>query len=180
VGCFQWQKKDYDTKDRAMLDGSLAALWDKNGEQIEDGLLDKLISRVRQHASCEKLAENHLTRTIIWDYPPEAVREAIINAVAHRNWSRPADVEAALYQDRMEIISPGSLPNGVTVERMKQGLRIPRNPIITQTLKDYGYVEQMGTGVKNKIIAGMKNHNNKEPDFLADDSRLLVRLWNKK
>lgn len=177
---FSGRKKDYDTRDRATLDGPLTALWDKNGEQIEDGLFDKLLSRVRQHASCEKLAENYLTRTIIWDYPPEAVREALINAFAHRDWSRPADVEAALYQDHMEIISPGSLPNGVTVERMKQGLRIPRNPIIIQTLKDYGYVEQMGMGVKNKIIAGMKKHNNTEPDFLADDARLLVRLWNKK
>jgi len=177
---FSGREKDYNTRDRATLDGPLAALWDQNGEQIEDGLFDKLISKVRQHASREKLGENHLTRTIIWDYPLEAVRETLINAFAHRDWSRPADVEAALYQNCMEVMSPGSLPNGVTVERMKQGLRIPRNPIIIQTLKDYGYVEQMGMGVKNKIIAGMKKHNNTEPEFLADDARLVVRLWNKK
>jgi ATP-dependent DNA helicase RecG len=86
-------------------------------------------------------------------------------------------VEAALYTDRLEIVSPGPLPNHVTVERMKQGLRIPRNPILIQTLKDYGYVEHMGMGVRNKIIAGMKKHNGTEPDFIADDLQLRVVLF---
>ena len=59
---------------------------------------------------------------------------------------------------------------------MKQGLRIPRNPILVQTLKDYGYVEHMGMGVKNKIIAGMLKHNGTEPDFQADDLHLKACL----
>jgi len=173
---FPGTEKDYDTKDRASLDGPMVGLWDETGEQTEDGLLDLLMSKVRQHASCEKLSENLLTRTIIWDYSPEAVRESVINALVHRDWTRPSDIEVSLYSDRMEIISPGSLPNNVTVERMKQGLRIPRNPILIQTLKDYGYVEHIGMGVRNKIIRGMKKHNGTEPDFEADDMQLLVRL----
>lgn len=173
---FPGTEKDYDTRDRATLDGPLVALWDRDGEQSEDGLLDILMSKVRQHASQEKLSENHLTRTIVWDFSSEAVREAVINAFVHRDWTRPSDIEVSLYQDRMEIISPGALPNNVTVERMKQGLRIPRNPILIQTLKDYGYVEHIGMGVRNKIIQGMKKHNGTEPDFEADDLQLLVRL----
>ena len=173
---FPSREKDYDTRDRATLDGPLVALWDQNGEQSEDGVLDVLMSKVRQHASREQLAENHLTRAIMWDFAPEAVREAVINAFVHRDWTRPADIEVSLYQDRMEIISPGALPNNVTVERMKQGLRIPRNPILIQTLKDYGYVEHIGMGVRNKIILGMNKHNGTEPDFEADDLQLLVRL----
>lgn len=173
---FPEREKDYDTRDRATLDGPLVALWDHQGEQIEDGLLDMLMSKVRQHASREELAENHLTRVLRWDFAPEAVREAIINAFTHRDWTRPTDIEVSLYRDRMEIISPGALPNNVTVERMKQGLRIPRNLILVQTLKDYGYVEHMGMGVRNKIIRGMKLHNGTEPDFEADEMQLLVRL----
>jgi ATP-dependent DNA helicase RecG len=134
------------------------------------------MSKVRQHASREQLSANHLTRTLVWDLSPEAVREAVINAFVHRDWTRPGNVEVTLYRDRMEIISPGALPNNVTVERMKQGLRIPRNPILIQTLKDYGYVEHMGMGVRNKIILGMRTHNGTEPDFVADDLQLLVRL----
>ncbi|MCP4690386.1 MAG: transcriptional regulator, partial [Desulfobacterales bacterium] len=170
-------EKDYDARDRATLDGPLVGLWDEIGEQIEDGLLDKLMSKVRQHASREGLGSNGLTRVVQWDFAREAVREAVINALAHRDWTRPTDVEIALYSDRMEIVSPGALPNNVTVERMKQGLRIPRNPILIQILKDYGYVEHMGMGVRNKIIAGMKLHNGTDPEFIADEIQLLVRLF---
>jgi ATP-dependent DNA helicase RecG len=169
--------KDYDTRDRASLDGPLVALWDKLGEQREDGLLDLLLNKIRQHASREQLSKDGLTRIILWDFAPEAVRESIINACIHRDWTRPSDIEVALYSDRLEVISPGPLPNNVTVERMKQGLRIPRNPILVQTLKDYGYVEHMGMGVKNKIIAGMMKHNGTEPDFHADELQLKVYLW---
>ncbi|MDM8524546.1 ATP-binding protein [Desulfococcaceae bacterium HSG8] len=170
-------EKDYDTRDRATLDKPLVALWDSQGEPAEDGLLELLMSKVRQHASREELAQNQLTRTIQWDFSPEAVREAAINAFVHRDWTRPSDVEVALYSDRMEVISPGPLPNHVTVERMKQGLRIPRNPILIQTLKDYGYVEHMGMGVRNKIVAGMRKHNGTEPEFDADEFRLRVSLF---
>jgi ATP-dependent DNA helicase RecG len=169
-------EKDYDTRDRATLDAPLVALWNSNGEQIAGGLLDLLMSKVRQHASREVLSEDHLTRKIKWDFAPEAVREGVINAFVHRDWTRPTDIEVCLYEDRLEIVSPGPLPNNVTVERMKLGLRVPRNPILIQTLRDYGYVEHMGMGVRNKIIKGMIDHNGKEPIFIADEDRLAVKL----
>lgn len=86
-----------------------------------------VMNKVRQHSSTERLSENQLTRTIQWDFSPQAVRESAINAFTHRDWTRPTDVEVVLFEDCMEIISPGSLSNNVTVERMKQGFRIPRN-----------------------------------------------------
>lgn len=174
---FAGKEKDYDARDRATLDGPLVGLWDDRGLQIEDGLLDIVMSKTRQHASREQLSDNYLTRKIQWDFAPEAVREAVLNAFAHRDWTRPADVEVSLYEDRMEIVSPGALPNHVTVERMKLGLRVPRNPILVQTLRDYGYIEQMGMGVRNKIIQGMLAHNGTEPVFVADEMQLGVRLY---
>ena len=174
---FAGRDKDYDARDRATLDGPLVGLWDDRGLLQEDGLLDMVMSKVRQHASREGLGDNYLTRKVTWDFSPEAVREAVLNAFAHRDWSRPADIEVSLYENRMEIVSPGALPNHVTVERMKLGLRMPRNPILVQTLRDYGYVEQMGMGVRNKIIRGMLDHNGREPEFLADEMQLTVRLY---
>lgn len=176
---FPGTEKDYDTRDRSGLDGPLVGLWNSTGELVEDGILEILMSKIRQHASKEELSENYLTRTVKWDFSPEAVRESLINAFVHRDWTRPSDIELSLYADRMEIISPGPLPNNVTVERMKQGLRIPRNPILIQTMKDYGYVEHMGMGVRNKIIAGMRKHNGTEPEFVADDLQLKVILYRK-
>ncbi len=174
---FPGKEKDYDTRDRATLDAPLVALWDTTGEQIEDGLFDLVMNKMRQHASREELAENNLSRIIQWDFAPDAVREAVINACVHRDWTRSTDIEISLYEDRLEIESPGSLPNSVTVERMKEGLRIPRNPILIQTLKDYGYVEHMGMGVKNKIMSGMLEHNGTESTFQADEILLNVCLW---
>ena len=107
---FPGTEKDYDTRDRATLDDPLVALWDRQGEQREDGLLDLLLNKLSQHSSREQLSKDGLTRTIQWDFAPEAVREAIINACIHRDWTRPSDIEVALYCDRLEVISPGPLP----------------------------------------------------------------------
>ena len=61
------------------------------------------------------------------DYPDDAVREAIVNAIVHRDYSLATmEVELSLYDDRLEIVSPGRLTNGVTVERIRAGIRATR------------------------------------------------------
>ena len=114
-------------------------------------------------------------------YPSEAIRETIVNAVAHRDYTiTVTDIELSLYSDRLEVISPGRLPNTVTVEKMKQGYRAARNELMKEILRDYGYVEHRGMGVRTRIIAGMQAHNGTEPDLIEEESRFLVRLWKEK
>jgi len=72
-----------------------------------------------------------MTRERIWDYPTAVIRELIVNAFAHRDWTNSNQVQLNIYQNRFEIISSGTLPNGMTVEKMKAGQRMPRNPIMT-------------------------------------------------
>jgi ATP-dependent DNA helicase RecG len=109
------------------------------------------------------------------------VRETIVNAVAHRDYTMwMTDIEISLYSDRLEVISPGRLPNSVTIEKMKQGYRTARNELIKEVLRDYGYVESRGMGVRNRIVAGMRAHNGTEPDLIEEESRFIVRLWKKK
>src|SRR5262249_6670590 len=116
-----------------------------------------------------------------WDYPFEAIREAVVNAIAHRDYTiTVADVELSIYSDRLEVISPGRLPNTVTVEKMRAGYRASRNELIKEVLRDYRYVEATGLGVPRKIVAGMKTHNGTEPDLIEDDDRFIVRLWQKR
>ena len=91
-----------------------------------------------------------------WFYPFEAIRELLINALAHRDWTRFVDVEIAGYKDRLEIISPGALPNSMTVEKMVAGQRSARNLIIVEVLRDYGYVDARGMGVRTKVIPALK------------------------
>ena len=111
-------------------------------------------------------------------YPAEVIREAVVNALVHRDYLLTAtDVELSIFDDRLEIISPGRLPNGVTTDSMQVGVRAARNQLLKDTMRDYGYVEHIGLGVPRKIIRGMVEHNGKQPEFIETDERLLVRLW---
>ena len=113
-----------------------------------------------------------------WDYPLEAVREALVNAVAHRDYTiTVTDIELSIYTDRIEIISPGRLPNTVTVDKMRAGYPASRNELIKEVLRDYRYIEATGLGVPRRIIGGMLAHNATEPDLIEEDDRFLVRLW---
>jgi len=78
------------------------------------------------------------------EYPIKAVREAIINALIHRNYSEPADTRVAIFDDRIEIISPGSFPKGVTPEKPKH---VPVNPVLCQLMYDIGLIEKYGSGI---------------------------------
>ncbi len=80
-----------------------------------------------------------------------------------------ADIEICCYSDRFEVISPGSLPNSMTVEKMIAGRRTPRNNIIMEVLRDYQYVDARGMGIRNKVIPLMKQFNGTEPYFEATD-----------
>lgn len=82
----------------------------------------------------------------------------------------------AIYSDRLEIVSPGRLTNGITLERMRAGTRAARNQILKDVMRDYRYLEHMGMGIPRKIIKGMKVHNGTEPDLVVQDERFVVRL----
>ncbi|MCT8343640.1 hypothetical protein LG003_12505 [Photorhabdus kleinii] len=79
-------------------------------------------------------------------------------------------IEVSSYSDRLEVISLGSLPNSMTVEKMKAGQRSPRNTIVMEVLRDYGYVDYRGMGVRTKIMPLTKALTGKDPEFdLAGD-----------
>ena len=124
--------------------------------------------------------ENGGRRLERWDYPLEAVREALTNAVAHRDYTiTVTDIELSIYSDRIEIISPGRLPNTVTVDKMRAGYRASRNELIKEVLRDYRYIEATGLGVPRRIIDGMRAHNSTEPDLIEEDDRFLVACGRK-
>ena len=114
-------------------------------------------------------------------YPEEVIREAVVNALVHRDYLLSAtDIELSIYSDRLEIISPGRLPNGITPERMRVGCRAARNQLLKDVMRDYGYLEHMGMGIPRKIIKGMREHNGTEPDLIEDGERFILRLWKKR
>jgi ATP-dependent DNA helicase RecG len=188
--------KDYDARARETLAGPVVSLFttagkgsngpyprlartfSETGAVSETGVIEQALDFVRRNIGVQAAVDGGGQRQERWDYPLDAVREAIVNAVAHRDYTISVmDVELSLYSDRIEIISPGRLPNTVTVEKMRAGYRASRNELIKEVLRDYRYIEAAGLGVPRKIIEGMRAHNGTEPDLVEEESRFVVRLW---
>lgn len=171
-------EKDYATIEPAILRGPIAPLLSSDGGMLEPGLVEQALGFVRRNTRVQAWIEQSGRREERWDYPLEVVREAVVNAVAHRDYSLAGtDIELSIYGDRLEVISPGSLPNTVTVDKMRQGYRAAQNELIKDVLRDYRYIEAMGLGVPRKIIRGMREHNGTEPDLVETADRFMVRLW---
>lgn len=174
------REKDYGAKERppTPIRGPLVALHSTDGVVVDSGLVEQAMDFVRRNTSIEAWIEPGGQRQERWDYPLEAVREAVVNAIAHRDYTiTVADIELSIYEDRLEVISPGRLPNTVTVEKMLAGYRATRNELVKEVLRDYRYIEANGLGVPRKIVQGMRAHNGTDPDIVEDEDRVIVRLW---
>lgn len=170
-------EKDYAARERRTLRGPLVPLYGER-DIIDNGLTEQAIEFVRRNTSVTARLEGDARRLEQPDYPTEVIREAVVNALVHRDYLLSAtDIELAIYSDRLEIISPGRLPNGITPARMRVGCRASRNQLLKDVMRDYGYLEHMGMGVPRKIIKGMREHNGTDPDLVEDDERFTVRLW---
>lgn len=178
AAAFRDKEKDYDALDRDRFNAPVVkyGISPRNQNVSEDGLIELGLHFVKKNASHERLGGGG-RRERYWDYPKEVVREVLVNAVAHRDYTIMTDIELCIYSDRFEVISPGCLPNTVSIESMKAGCRAPRNHILMQTLRDYKYVENLGMGVQKKIIRGMLEHNKTEPEFIEEETRFIVRLF---
>ncbi len=173
---FRGIEKDYDFHDRARLQAPLTR--STPAASVSRGWSGR---RSPSSAGPHRRGWRSMPRAGAWSdpsTPPEVVREAVANAVGHRDYLLGGtDVEFALYEDRLEVISPGRLPNGITPERMRAGTRSARNQLLKDVLRDYGIVDHLGLGVPRKIVAGMRAHNGTEVELIEQDERFLVRLF---
>lgn len=170
------EERDYATREDARLRGPLAPLVDSGRAIVENGLIDEAVNFVNRNIghSAALVGARRVDKS---DYPPEAVREAIVNAVVHRDYTiAGADVEVAIFTSRMEVISPGRLPNTVTVDKMRSGYRATRNELIKEVLRDFRYVDARGLGVPRKIVRLMREVNGTEPGLAERDERFTVTL----
>lgn len=174
---YEGNEREYATREDARLRTPIAPLVDAAGEIEDRGLIDQAIDFVNRNIGHAAELEGG-RRQDRADYPSEAVREAIVNAVAHRDYTiAVADIEIGVFTDRMEIISPGRLPNTVTVEKMRSGYRATRNELVKEVLRDYRYVDARGLGVPRKIVRLMREINGTDSDLIEEDDRFVVRLW---
>jgi len=119
---------------------------------------------------------SRLRRNDVRDVPPAALREALVNAVVHADYSQPgAPIRVAVFDDRVEIESPGILLPGLTIEELRNGVSRLRNRVIGRVFKELGLVEQWGSGIQRMITvctgAGLP-----EPEFAEVGLRFRVTL----
>ncbi|HEC60911.1 MAG TPA: transcriptional regulator, partial [bacterium] len=181
VMVFSGNDKSYQAQLDEIIDGPLVGRWAENeeGKRVlaDRGIIERFVERIQPFISEEdEIPDEYMRRSRHWHYPIEAVREVSINSLVHRDWTRFVDIEVGCYSDRLEVISPGAMPNSMTVEKMIAGKRSPRNPLIVQVLRDYGYVDARGMGVRTKVIPLMRAHNQVDPVFEATDDYLKTTL----
>ncbi len=111
------------------------------------------------------------------EYPPFAVREALVNAVAHRDYRlRGRRIEIRMFDDRLEVTSPGGLPGYITLDNIVEE-HFSRNPRIVSGLFQWGYIEELGLGI-DRMIEAMVGAGHPPPHFRATPYSFTVTLYN--
>lgn len=156
-----------------------AAMGDEFVRQDITGTLAEQIRQAEAFVSSNMrrgMKINGLAREETTEYPPAVVREAIVNAVAHRDYSVRGDgIRLLMFQDRLEVYSPGRLPGHVTLANIKDE-RYSRNEAIVAVLSDLGYIERLGYGI-DRMIATMHEAGLPEPLFEETTAGFKVTLY---
>ena len=113
-----------------------------------------------------------------YEIPPKSIREVIVNAVIHRSYLEPNDIQVALYDNRLEITSPGMLLSGVNVKRMKEGYSKLRNRAIASVFAYVNIIEKWGSGIP-RIMDEMREYGLQEPEFIAFENDFRVNIYRK-
>lgn len=114
---------------------------------------------------------------VTYELPPDAVAEAIVNAIAHRDYHSNASVEVRLFADRLEVWNPGGLPGSLTLESLRHDhASIPNNPLIAEPLYLTRYIERVGSGTQT-MIELCREAGLPEPDFALRTGSFVITLW---
>jgi len=143
-------------------------------EQVE-----AVMEFARRNLTMAAKIEGALERKETWEYPLEALREAVINAVCHRDYASAASVQLRIFDDRLEVWNPGGLPPELSVKDLRVSHEsIPRNKLVADVFFLIGYVEQFGTGTQ-RMISQLQQAGLPEPEFESRQHFFRVVFRNK-
>lgn len=141
------------------------------------GQVEEAMAFVRRNTSMAVKIEGKLERSERWEYPLDAVREAITNAVCHRDYAASGNVQVRIFDHSLAVWNPGGLPAGLTVEDLRRPHESkPRNKLIADAFFLIKYVEQFGTGIR-RMIDDCRAAGLPEPKFesYGDSFRTVFR-----
>ncbi|MCG2813000.1 MAG: DUF4062 domain-containing protein [Candidatus Aminicenantes bacterium] len=142
--------------------------------ELVDQAVDFILSKVARRVGTR---EQGPQAPVAYELPKKVVAEAIINAVAHRDYSSNASVQVMLFVDRLEVWNPGELPPTLTPESLRHPhTSIPRNPLIADPFFLTHYIEKAGTGTLD-MIERCREVGIPEPDFEQRAGQFVVTIW---
>ncbi len=142
--------------------------------ELVDQAVDFVMSKITRAVGTRALGPQ---APVDYELPREAVAEAIVNAVAHRDYTSNASVQVMLFADRLEIWNPGQLPPPLTPDSLRvPHASIPRNPLIADPMFLARYAEKAGSGILD-MIALCKQAGLPTPQFRQDGGQFIQTLW---
>jgi len=138
-------------------------------------IVDQAVAFVMTHIDA-RVSDRSKSAQVDIDYelPVQAVTEAIVNAVIHRDYTSTGAVQVMLFRDRLEVWNPGVLPKGLTIEKLQMRHRsMPVNPLLANPVYLAGYIEQIGTGTTD-LIDRCVEYGLPHPTFMQDNDFLLT------
>ena len=139
-------------------------------EQIEDAIIF-VLRNIRLEAKIEGMI-----RKECYELPIEAIREMIINAHCHRNLMDESCIQVAVYDDRLEVTSPGGLYNGLTYDEIMSGHSKLRNRAVARVFNQMGLIESWGTGIR-RIVKAAENYGLPTPEIQVFDNMFRINLY---
>lgn len=166
------------TEEKTGEDFNVTEVGEANGNifQLIEGSWDLL----RPHLTDTKLSKDALFRSQIM-YPELACREALINAITHRDYSNEGrGVEVKIFDDRLTIENPGELLASITIKDLKslEGAHISRNTYIARVLRETGYIRELGEGIR-RIFELMNKNDMVQPELKSSNKTFSITLFYK-
>ncbi|MBC6426498.1 MAG: putative DNA binding domain-containing protein [Ekhidna sp.] len=159
---------DYNVTEVADISGNIFELAEKGWEALRPALSET------------RYSGDGLFKTQVI-YPEPACREALINAITHRDYSLEGrGIEIRIFDDRLEVLSPGKLLSKLTIEDLKElkGAHETRNPYTARVLREYGYIRELGEGMR-RMFELMKSNELVEPQIESPNKSFIVTLFYK-
>ncbi|MBU1987602.1 putative DNA binding domain-containing protein, partial [Patescibacteria group bacterium] len=141
--------------------------------------VNETLDFIKKHTNKAYVITGKPARDEVWDYPIKALREAIVNAICHRDYQETGEVEIRIFDDKLEIWSPGLLPRKITIQNLLiENRSVPRNKLIAKIFKNIDYIEGWGTGFQ-RIIEACKKNGNKAPVFSEKVGAFVIDFYKK-
>ena len=133
---------------------------------------------IKKHINQAIIFTGNIENTIQWQYPLEALREIVLNMIIHRDYSQSADSVIKIFDDRIEFYNPGSLPHGITIDKLLANdyISTPRNKLIANLFKEMGWIEKYGSGIQ-RIIESFKTARLPNPMFEEIGTGIRVTVF---